>query len=160
VSTVGVALAVSTITAVLIQLPVERGLRRFSMRARFAWHTGCWLLAWTLGAMSGAVPGPARTALILAMMVVFSAGACVYHAVFQARLADLVPAAQTGRVNGLVSVAFNVGTVLGSAGFVLVLAQLSRSWQAFVLLGLGAAAAGVALQRFATATPNDEPAVA
>nr|WP_296073371.1 MFS transporter [uncultured Actinoplanes sp.] len=148
---VSIALAVSTIVAVVAQLPIERALRRFPVRAKFAWHTGCWMVAWLLGVTAGATSGGLRSALVLGMMLAFSAGACVYEAVFQPHFADIVPAGQIGRANGLLSVAYNLGTILGSSGLVYLVTRLTAAWQMFAVLAFGAIASAVALFKFAAA---------
>ncbi|MFD1080536.1 MFS transporter [Micromonospora andamanensis] len=149
IAVVGTAIAASTVTAVLVQLPVERLLRPSSARVRFAWHSGCWAVAWLLGAVAGASTGVVRTILVFTMMVFFSTGACIYHAAFQPHLSLVVPDERLGTANGLVSIAFNAGSILGASGFVLLLAVLSHPWHAFAVLGMAAAASAIALQRFA-----------
>lgn len=152
IAVVGLLIAFSTVVAVVAQLPVEKAVRGLAVPTIFALQTATWVIAWLAGMAAASCAGNARTAWLGLAMALFSVGVCVYSCVFQPTLSARVPGERLGRVNGLVSVGYNAGTVLGSAGLVALLGFMQDAGVVFAVLAVGVLAAGLSLQAFARQT--------
>ena len=150
-------IAVGTVVSVLVQLPLERLMRRWGPRPRFGLHTVSLLLAWGVGITGTGASGGSlvQTSSLVALIVVLAISECVYQAAFQPRLSDLVRADRLGSTNGWVSVAHNSGTLVGAGGGAAVVLLLPTAAHGYTILLVGACLAGLALQVFAADSRAD-----
>lgn len=148
-ATISVLVSIGTVVSVGVQLPLERAMRSWSPRRRFGVHTVSLVAAWGIGLVSTAASGPVQVACLVLLIGLLATAGCIYQAAFQPRLADVVPSGKIGAANGWVSMSFNAGSLIGTGGGVALVLMLPGAVHGFVILILGACAAGIALQAFA-----------
>ncbi|MBE2320139.1 MFS transporter [Solirubrobacter sp. CPCC 204708] len=112
----GFAYAANTITVVLVQLFVLRALRGRRRTTGIAVACGVWALAWALALFAGQLGGstPATVAFALSLAVFGLAEACLSPSLAP-MVNDLAPADLAGRYNGLSTLAWTVGFLVGPA---------------------------------------------
>ncbi len=137
-TTIGVLFTVGTLVIVAGQLPVGRLVERVHKTRALSCLAACWLLAWALGATATATAGTSRVILLGAMLVAFTLGECAYSPAFYSLVGQLAPDGALGRSSGATFAVFNLGSMLGPPGAVLV---TSTGPAGLLWLVLGAAAA-------------------
>jgi MFS family permease len=157
------ALAANTLTVVAAQLFVLRRLAGHRRTSGLALAATAWAASWALVAASGHLgSGAAAQIAVTAAMVVFALGECLLSPTLPAIINDLAPPGAAGRYNGLGTLAFTTGFLLGpvTGG-----AALGAGWGAslFAVLAAACAAAAAAtlrLGRHLPAAANHIPAPA
>ncbi len=141
------AFAANTLTVMAVQLVVLRrlaGRRRTTgvALAAVAW-AACWSVVIVGGHLGG---GPAAEAAFVSAMAIFAVGETLLSPTLPAIINDLAPPQAAGRYNGLGSLAFTVGFLVGPAAGT---AALGAGWGPglFTVLALASLiAAGAALR--------------
>ncbi|GHJ53034.1 hypothetical protein Nm8I071_23410 [Nonomuraea sp. TT08I-71] len=110
---VGLLAVVNTVAVVLLQMPALTLFRRISDAGTLAYAASAWVVAFAIGALATFVDGLGSAALLLVFSVVFAFAETAYATAFHPLLAKVVPSDLIGRVNGLSSVVWNTGTVVG-----------------------------------------------
>jgi len=113
---IGVAFAANTFTVVALQLPVLRLLDQHRRTTGMALACGCWALAWTLTAFVGSWGGGlAATLGFTAALMVFAVGETLLAPSQASLVNDLARDELRGRYNGLYTLAWTTGLVIGPA---------------------------------------------
>lgn len=112
----GFAYAANTVTVVLVQLFVLRALRGRRRTTGIAVACGVWALAWALALLAGQLGGstPATVAFALSLAVFGLAEACLSPSLAP-MVNDLAPEGLAGRYNGLSTLAWTIGFLVGPA---------------------------------------------
>jgi MFS family permease len=157
------AFAANTLTVVGAQLFILRRLAGHRRTTAAALAAAAFAASWAVVAVAGHLGGgPAAEAAFAAAMVIFALGECLLSPTLPAIINDLAPPEAAGRYNGLGTLAFTTGFLLGPvAGG----AALGVGWGTGLLAALAvtcAAAATFALRlgRHLPATANHIPAPA
>jgi MFS family permease len=143
------AFAVNTLTVVGAQLFVLRWLAGHRRTTGAALAAAAWAVAWALVIAAGRLGGGAlATGTFAAAMAVFGVGESLLSPTLPAIINDLAPPGAAGRYNGLGTLAFTTGFLIGPAGGA---AALGAGWgaglfavliAACVLAGAGAIGLG------------------
>ncbi|GIJ42166.1 hypothetical protein Vwe01_54910 [Micromonospora andamanensis] len=110
---VGALAVVNTVAVVLLQMPALTLFKRVSDAGTLVYAAATWVIAFSIGAVATTMDGVGAAGLLLAFGVVFAFAETAYATAFHPLLAKVVPPDLIGRVNGLSSVVWNVGTVAG-----------------------------------------------
>ena len=159
------AFAANTLTVVAAQLFVLRRLAGHRRTTGTALAALAWALAWALVIAGGRLGGGALAVVTFtAAMAVFAVGESLLSPTLPAIINDLAPPGAAGRYNGLGTLAFTTGFLVGPAGGA---AALGAGWGAGLFAGLiaacvlaGAGAIGLGRRLPAAAnqvTPPPEP---
>ena len=112
--------ASSTVAITLGQLPAGRWSERRSKAGVLVVQSALWALAALLGLCAVGASGRALWGLGLGYGVVFGLGECLFAADMQPLVVWMVPPAQLGRFNGVLSASFSAALAVGPAlGFAL-----------------------------------------
>jgi MFS family permease len=115
-SAVGVAFAANTLTVVVLQLPVLRLLEHRRRTTGMALACLCWATAWALTAVVGSWGGGTVAVLgFTVALMVFAVGETLLAPSQASLVNDLAPDDLRGRYNGLYTLAWTTGLVLGPA---------------------------------------------
>jgi MFS family permease len=159
------AFAANTLTVVGAQLFVLRRLAGHRRTTGTALAALAWALAWALVIAGGRLGGGALAVVtFMAAMAVFAVGESLLSPTLPAIINDLAPPGAAGRYNGLGTLAFTAGFLVGPASGA---AALGAGWgtglfavliAACVLAGAGAVGLGRRLPAAANqVTPHAEP---
>ncbi len=144
---VGAAFAANTFTVVVLQFPVLRMMENRRRTTGMALACGCWAIAWAVTAVVGSWGGgTAAVAGFIAALMVFAVGETLLAPSQASLINDLAPDDLRGRYNGLYTLAWTTGLMIGPALAGLALGAGHGGW---LFLGLGAAclvAAAMSLQ--------------
>jgi MFS family permease len=111
------AFAANTITVVGAQLFVLRGLAGHRRTTGAALAAAAWATSWILVIVGGRLGGGALAVVTFAAaMVVFAVGESLLSPTLPAIINDLAPPGAAGRYNGLGTLAFTTGFLLGPVG--------------------------------------------
>ena len=112
-----IAFAVNTLTVVGAQLFVLRRLAGYRRTTGTALAAAAWAVAWALVIAGGRLGGGALAAVTFtAAMAVFGVGESLLSPTLPAIINDLAPPGAAGRYNGLGTLAFTTGFLIGPAG--------------------------------------------
>lgn len=118
---IGLLFALGTVVVVAGQLPVSRLVERVHKTRALGGLATLWLLAWLLGAAATTSVGPARVALLIAMILAFTLGECAYSPAFYSLVGQLAPTGALGRSSGATWAVYNLGNMIGPPVAVLVI---------------------------------------
>lgn len=118
---IGLLFALGTVVVVAGQLPVSRLVERTHKTRALGGLAALWLLAWLLGAAATTSAGPARIALLIAMILAFTLGECAYSPAFYSLVGQLAPTGAIGRSSGATWAVYNLGSMIGPPVAVLVI---------------------------------------
>jgi hypothetical protein len=156
------AFAANTLTVVGAQLFILRRLAGHRRTTAAALAATAFAASWAVTAAAGHLRGGAVQAAFIAAMVIFAIGECLLSPTLPAIINDLAPPGAAGHYNGLGTLAFTTGFLLGpvTGG-----AALAAGWGAglFAVLAVTcalAAAAALRLARQLPATADHIPAPA
>ncbi len=159
----GLAFAANTLTVVVVQLIVLRGLAGHRRTTGAALAAAAWAATWVVVLAGGHLGGgPAAEAAFAIAMVIFALGESLLTPTLPAIINDLAPPGAAGRYNGLGALAFTMGFLLGPAGGAAALgAGLGTGlFTVLVLACLGSAVAAFLLNRHLPPAANQIPAAA
>ena len=164
ITTHGLALAyaANTLTVVAAQLFVLRWLAGRRRTTGAALAAGAWALTWAVVLAAGHLGGTGAEAAFAAAMVIFAVGETLLSPTLPAIINDLAPPEAAGRYNGLGTLAFTTGFLIGPAtgGVALGAGQGTTLFAALALACVAASAAAVRLGRHLPAAANHIPAPA
>lgn len=118
---IGLLFALGTVVVVAGQLPGSRLVERVHKTRALGGLATLWLLAWLLGAAATTSVGPARVALLIAMILAFTLGECAYSPAFYSLVGQLAPTGALGRSSGATWAVYNLGNMIGPPVAVLVI---------------------------------------
>ena len=132
------AFAANTLTVVGAQLFILRRLAGHRRTTAAALAAAAWAASWAVVGVAGHLGGGAPQAAFIAAMVIFALGECLLSPTLPAIINDLAPPGAAGRYNGLGTLAFTTGLLLGPAAGG---AALGAGWGAALFAALAAACA-------------------
>ena len=133
------AFAANTLTVVGAQLFILRRLAGHRRTTAAALAAAAWAASWAVVGVAGHLGGGAAPqAAFIAAMVIFALGECLLSPTLPAIINDLAPPGAAGRYNGLGTLAFTTGLLLGPAAGG---AALGAGWGAALFAALAAACA-------------------
>jgi len=136
------AFAANTLTVVGAQLFILRRLAGHRRTTAAALAAAAWAASWIVVGIAGHLGGgTAAEAALIAAMVIFALGECLLSPTLPAIINDLAPPGAAGRYNGLGTLAFTTGFLLGpvTGG-----AALGAGWGTALFAALAAACAAAA----------------
>jgi MFS family permease len=146
------AFAANTLTVVGAQLFILRRVTGHRRTTAAALAAVAFAASWAVVAVAGHLGGGAAEAAFIAAMVIFALGECLLSPTLPAIINDLAPPGAAGRYNGLGTLAFTTGFLLGpvTGG-----AALAAGWGAglFTVLVVTCALAAAAALRLARHLP-------
>jgi MFS family permease len=150
------AFAANTLTVVAVQLFILRWLAGRRRTTGAALAAAAWAASWAVVAGAGHLTGAWAAAALATAMVIFALGECLLSPTLPAIINDLAPAGAAGRYNGLGTLAFTTGFLLGPVtGGAALGAGLGASLFAVLAVACAAsAAAAVRLGRHLPAAAN------
>jgi MFS family permease len=156
------AFAANTLTVVAAQLVILRLLAGRARTTAAALAAAAFAASWAAVAAGGHLHGAAAAGAVAAAMAIFALGECLLSPTLPAIINDLAPDGAAGRYNGLGTLAFTTGFLLGpvTGG-----AALGAGWGASLFTALAAAcllaaAGALRLSRHLPAAANHIPAPA
>ena len=144
------AFAANTLTVMAVQLVVLRRLAGRRRTTGVALAAVAWAVCWAAVILGGHLGGgPAAETAFVSAMVIFAVGETMLSPTLPAIINDLAPPQAAGRYNGLGTLAFTVGFLLGPAAGT---AALGAGWgsalfTARILASLSAAVVALRLAR-------------
>ena len=158
----GLAFAANTLTVMAGQLFVLRRLAGHRRTTAVALAAVAWGACWAVVITGGRLSGSAAEAAFVTAMVIFAVGETLLSPTLPAIINDLAPPQAAGRYNGLGTLAFSVGFLLGPAAGT---AALGAGWgpglfTVMVLACLIAAGAALRVGRHLPPHANQIPAPA
>jgi MFS family permease len=154
------AFAANTLTVMAVQLVVLRRLAGRRRTTGVALAAVAWAVCWAAVIVGGHLGGgtAAETAFVGAM-IIFAVGETMLSPTLPAIINDLAPPQAAGRYNGLGTLAFTVGFLLGPAAGT---AALGKGWgsalfTALILASLSAAGVALRLARHLPSAANHIP---
>jgi MFS family permease len=109
----GLAFAANTLTVVTMQLFVLRRLAGHRRTTGVALAAAAWAACWAVAIVGGRLGGAAAEAAFVTAMVIFALGETLLSPTLPAIINDLAPPEAAGRYNGLGTLAFTTGFLLG-----------------------------------------------
>jgi MFS family permease len=150
VSALGLAFAANTFTVVVAQLAVLKMMAGRRRTTGILAACACWAATWGLTLLAGqAGRGPRAISLFVLAMVLFALAETFLSPSLAPIVNDLAPSALRGRYNGLSTLAWTGGFLIGPAiaGFALSAGLASSLFVALIIACSLAAAATLRLQR-------------
>jgi MFS family permease len=161
------AFAANMLTVVGAQLFILRRLAGHRRTTAAALAAAAWAASWAVVIIGGHLGGGAAAEVAFAgAMVIFALGECLFSPTLPAIINDLAPPEAAGRYNGLGTLAFTTGFLLGPAAGG---AALGAGWGTGLVAALVIACAAVAagalrlgrhLPAAANHIPGEQPAIA
>ncbi|HEX3479341.1 MAG TPA: MFS transporter [Kofleriaceae bacterium] len=137
---IGSLYALSTLIVIAAQMPISRLVERVHKARALIAMSLVWALAWMTGFIaSTTMDSGTRTGLLVAMVVLFSAGECAYSPAFYTLVTNLSPAGALGRSSGAAWAMHQVGSTVGPPLAVFLVAGPVSLW--LVLAGASVLAA-------------------
>jgi hypothetical protein len=136
---IGSLYALSTLIVIAAQMPISRLVERVPKARALIAMSLVWALAWMTGFVASTMDSGPRTGLLVAMVVIFSAGECAYSPAFYTLVTNLSPAGALGRSSGAAWAMHQVGSTVGPPLAVFLVAGPVSLW--LVLAGASVLAA-------------------